>query len=787
MESPLAGTENHLGAHKEKLAFGCKTGAPADTTADFSPVKVGKQTPEICRLDDSSLREKQVNQAVATPEDYVLTGTQAPQMRAAELQPGKQEPAGADAVNFPTEKQAPEHILTEPRVLPEVERVGINTAPSVESVEEAFSYFVERMNQKPQQQVLYEGKATTEFDAQKAYEEVGHYQELLSKEEASIAEVLLELEKAKEQIQMCKGEEPGSLGNGEGCPPSNQPEEILDVGVPQELYVKISRELELARMEIENVYKERTQLESLKQLALKEREAAFSALEAATTRIKELVAKQASSQEELGASNAALAEMESEIDALRLTASVELDGKSMNDVGGLLHASTTQFATLKSLDVNLSEAGTLIGKLKEELATIREAKTKASSSNSNPEDELTTVKLRLEQAKTAEGDSVAAIGRILEELDEAKMNLTKVTQDGAPLASAVTELQAEVVRSQAELESARETQQIACATLASLQDELCSIRNLVLSAHASEVRAREAKKTNPIEYRQLATEADQAKIASKLAIEEAQKGTRAVEQAKAAMITAVSRLHAARKEAEAARASEAMAAAQFTALSEPEDKPADLKEVSEAGKGAVNISLEEYRALIDTGNEAEAAANEKVAAVLVQVETAKARQKTAQEELDAATNELEVLQKAVEEAQKKADDAQTAKMSVEADLRKWRGEHDQRRRTGSNPSSVSTSAAQSPRMNNKPSSQGRHSSVLPSTPLGSASLGSLAEVLSVKLPPAEKAFPNLLHDDVVKKPEKVKKRSFFSIVMAMFARKKSKSRRKDSITKSSIF
>lgn len=818
MEIPSAGeSKDHLGTHKQPDALvfppdkqaleASKADFPIEMIAskvDFSQEKQEKQASHYPLVD--TLPEKQDKQVLEHPEHPILPGkhdstpnllseehasAQASEMQGIELPPEKQAPA-LGVVEFSMEKQALEQTSTEPMLLPEkargvrlaasngyqpfsakVARAEIDTAAPFESVKEAVTLFGERMDWKPQLEILdHERKTAPGFDVQKVHEEAVYCQKLLSEEEASIAEILLELEKTKEQIQLCKGKVPGNDG---AFPPLNQPEEVLNA---KELYVNVLHELEMARKEVEGVNEQRALLESSKQSALKECEAALSACDDASMRISQLMTEQASSQEALAAAKVALAETESEIDALRLDSSVALEGKPRSE---LVQVSNMKLETLKSLELNLSEAGTLIEKLKEELATIRDVKVKAPSSISNSEGELMRVNLKLEQAKAVEGDRVAAIGRVLEELDVAKTNLSQATQDGASLASAVGGLQAEVAKRQVELESAHETEQIACATLASLQDELCSVRALVLSSHAGETKAREAKRTFPTEIKQLASEADEAKAASKLAQKEARKGMLELEQAKAAMSTAVSRLQAAQKEAEAARASEAMAIAEFKALSESEGDLVDSKEGS-GGKVAVNISLEEYQALNDARHEAEEVANNKVAAILVQVEAAKASQKDAQTKLDVVMKELEALQKAMEEAEKKADDAQIAKLSVEAELRKWRAEHEQWRKTGSNPSSVSTSAAQSPRRNAKLSSQGKvvpHSSFQGKTAIG---LDSLAEVLTLKVPAAEKAIRNLPEVDGLKKPEvdglkkpeKAKKVSFFSRVMSIIVRKKSK-------------
>ncbi|KAL5550655.1 hypothetical protein UlMin_000831 [Ulmus minor] len=271
----------------------------------------------------------------------------------------------------------------------------------------------------------------------------------------------------------------------------------------------------------------------------------------------------------------------------------------------------------------------------------------------------------------------SAPGLILLELKQAKLNLSRTTNDLADIRASVDLYNKKLEKERIGLEKTRERLTQNSSKISSLEEELNQTKLKLQLAKDTEVRG---GLDNPSdiskELQRLSYEVEQFRKMGDAARSEVLKATQEIEQTKSKIRTAEIRLVAARKMKEAARAAEAVALAEIKAISNHDVASGVFSE-----NQGVTLSFEEYSSLIRKVQQAEEVSNKRVVDAMHQVDHANVSKIEVLKKVEEATEEVKTSKKALEEAFCRVEAANKGKLAVEEALRKWRSEHGQRRRS----------------------------------------------------------------------------------------------------------
>ncbi|KAK4797141.1 hypothetical protein SAY86_029467 [Trapa natans] len=265
--------------------------------------------------------------------------------------------------------------------------------------------------------------------------------------------------------------------------------------------------------------------------------------------------------------------------------------------------------------------------------------------------------------------------KILMELKQAKLNLTRTTADLADIRASVESFNRKLEKERNSLEKTRERLSQNSSKILTLEEELSQTRLKLQIVKDVEARGgSDGPSDLTRELHRLSSEAEQFKKVGETARLEVQKAISEIEQTKMRIKTAEVRLIAAKKMKEAAQATEAVAFAEIKALSNTESTHKEKPE-------GVTLTFEEYSALVTKAREAEEKCNNRVVEVMFQVDEANTSKMDTLKKVEEAAKEVKTSKKELEEALNRVEAANRGKTAVEEALWEWKSENGRKRRS----------------------------------------------------------------------------------------------------------
>ncbi|RAL47271.1 hypothetical protein DM860_013236 [Cuscuta australis] len=568
-------------------------------------------------------------------------------------------------------------------------RVQIDTTAPFESVKEAVSKFGGIVDWKAHRAQTSERRKFIDQELGKVLEEIPLLKKQGEAAEEEKMQVLEDLDSTKRAVEELKlslerahTEEQQARQDFEL---TRLRVEEIEQGIADEASIAGKAQLEVAKarhkaavLEMETVRAELEQLRADYSLLVSERDEAVKRAEEAVYASKEiektvedLTIEAITLKEALEAAHASHMETEEH----RLGAALAREENILNwekqvrEAGEEVEKAKQQIQSAKDLKSNLETASALLLDLKSQFSTYMDSKLPESEEDGPSEISSRTTRMEMQ----------AAADSARRELEEVKHSIEKAMAEVNALRVAADLLRSKLETEKSELFAIQQREGMASIAVLSLETELKRTVSEVSLARTKEKEARERLAELPKQLQEAAKEADLAKSLAETARDELRKAEEEAEQAKAGARTMESRLLAAQKEIEAAKASERLALSAINALQESQSGGQSIIDGQDS-PNLVTLPLDEYYELSKQAHEAEEEANRRIAASISQIEVAKECELKSLKKLEEVNREKSERKEALRVALEKAEKAKQGKLAVEQELRRWRAEHEQRRK-----------------------------------------------------------------------------------------------------------
>uniref|UniRef100_A0A0D9X1K1 Protein WEAK CHLOROPLAST MOVEMENT UNDER BLUE LIGHT 1-like n=1 Tax=Leersia perrieri TaxID=77586 RepID=A0A0D9X1K1_9ORYZ len=584
------------------------------------------------------------------------------------------------------------NIAVKPKMIEEQEETPespykglIDTAAPFESVREAVTKFGGIVDWKAYKVQMMERRKLIQLELEKVQKDIPLYKEELEAAEMVKSQVVNELEdtrriveELKHNLEKAQVEEVQAKQDSElallrvqeleqGVADEASVVARTQIEVAKERHEKAIAELNSVKEELKVVYEQYATLIGERDTAIRRSEEVISAGKDIEKRVEELTLELIASKGSLELAHAAHHEAEERRIGAALAKEQDCVAwdrelqQAQEDLQQLNNKLLSKSDVKLNLDANMRK----LLSLKSELAAYVQ----------NVLSEEAEGLAKCVDAPQISGPVKEALASTQKELEEVRANIEKAKNEAILFKLAATTLRSEMDNEKSSLVELQEREGMASSAICALEAELNRTKQEIENVQSKEADAQERMAELPRILQEAAQEAEDAKMAAFSVQEQVRRAREESEKTKTAAVTVNIRLSAVQKEIDASKASEKLALAAIQALQESEE----ARDEEDSPRG-VTIPLSEYYALTKKAHEAEQLAHESVTAALAQMESAKASESNSLQRLSEASKKMNEKKEALERALERAERANEGKLTAEQELRKWRADHEQRRK-----------------------------------------------------------------------------------------------------------